>query len=509
MKRILLVFGVIAATAISCGQPPEALSTQAQALPPGKVEFNVGALSVQLPAWETSRSSDEQVIYSISDGRAAIWVKPWPMIPRLVSENVRLWIEENPEATLLSEQPGTAHTGLQMSVNENRASLHFQSLFIYCNAVTYEITAMAAETEFNAYNALFEKTLNSAICTRADSTPYLSKGALGMVVLPKANPANQFDLGDYQQALALARSSGVQVSHYYVQWGEIEKEPDSYDWTTPDYIFEANLLEGLQISVVINLIHTTVRGRVPPDLEERAFDDPVLAGRLEKFLVAFSDRYADRIHYLAVGNEVNDYFYAHRDEIDAYAATFDRVRAAVHENNPHLPVGMVFAFHDAETLESLDIIPLLNRGDYIAYTLYLYDQGFHFTREPGLIGDYLDRMITISDGTPIAIVETGWSTAKVLDGTEADQAEYVRQVFSALTERREQILFLSWFDLHDSNRDFCAQQALTFFEPGSEPDPAEMEAFVTFLCYFGLRNADGSPKPAWETWTRQAQDYYQ
>jgi len=63
--------------------------------------------------------------------------------------------------------------------------------------------------------------------------------------------------------------------------------------------------------------------------------------------------------------------------------------------------------------------------------------------------------------------------------------------------------------MHDSRRDFCAQQALTFFEPGTEPDPEFMEPFVTFLCYFGLRESDGSPKPAWEVWVEEARRYYQ
>ena len=50
--------------------------------------------------------------------------------------------------------------------------------------------------------------------------------------------------------------------------------------------------------------------------------------------------------------------------------------------------------------------------------------------------------------------------------------------------------------MHNSQRDFCAQQALTFFESGTEPGPEFMELFVSFLCYFGLREADGTPKLA-------------
>jgi hypothetical protein len=35
-----------------------------------------------------------------------------------------------------------------------------------------------------------------------------------------------------------------------------------------------------------------------------------------------------------------------------------------------------------------------------------------------------------------------------------------------------------------------------------------MDAFVTFICYFGLRQSDGNPKQAWEVWVQQAEEYY-
>jgi hypothetical protein len=34
-----------------------------------------------------------------------------------------------------------------------------------------------------------------------------------------------------------------------------------------------------------------------------------------------------------------------------------------------------------------------------------------------------------------------------------------------------------------------------------------MDPFVTFLCYFGLRNDDGAPKPAWDVWVNEARQY--
>ena len=142
--------------------------------------------------------------------------------------------------------------------------------------------------------------------------------------------------------------------------------------------------------------------------------------------------------------------------------------------------------------------------------LTIYNQGFHFQRDPSLIGDYLNRMVALAGDTPIVITETGWSTATELHGSQAGQAEYVSQLFNALSERRNSIRFVSWFILHDPLPDTCQRDALTFFEPGVKPDldSDAMQAFVTFICHFGLRFSDGTPKQAWDVWVRQVEEYY-
>jgi hypothetical protein len=505
MKRILCASAVLILAILACGQSPRSAPTTTE-----WTEFTENSFHVALPKeWDEFSSSDEQVIYTVSNGRASLWIKSWPLIPSLVASNVQGWVDENAQASLLEESGDTDKVSMELSIKDHSNVLRLSSLLIYCNAITYEVTGAAPEDDFEQYTSIFKQAKDSAQCDRGNLPPQLESGAVGMVILPKANDKGEFNPADYQQALALARESGVQVSHYYVQWGDVEKTPGVYDWRTLDYILEANYLEGLQVSLVVNVIHTTVIGRVPPDLAGTTFEDGQFSERLAKFLAALADRYEERLNYLSVGNEVNDYFAAHPSEMDAYASAFDQVRPAIHQQHPDLPVGIVFAYHDAEKTNTLNIVKSLNRGDFIAFTLYLYNEGFHFTRDPALIGDYLDRMLDVAEGTPIAIVETGWSTAEFLEGSEASQSEYVRQFFTALDAHREDILFLTWFVLHDSKQNFCYEQALTFFHPSTEPDPAYMDAFVTFLCYFGLRHADGTPKPAWDVWVQEAQAYYQ
>ncbi|RME85068.1 MAG: hypothetical protein D6775_03820 [Caldilineae bacterium] len=465
--------------------------------------FAHGDFSVRLPAWPQAASDDNAVIHSIGDGTATLWIKPWPLPPRLVGENLQEWAQKNEEVNLVQDSISPGRATFELTIAD---SLYMRTLLVYCAAQSFEITLAAPRSRFEDYRPLLAEV--EPACDTSWRPPRLARGAPGMVIVPASGENSAFDPAAYQQALYLARQNGVLVSHYYTQWGEIEKAPGQYDWRVLDYIVEAHQLEDLQLSLVVNVIHTSVRGRVPPDLENATFADERFKQRLAAFAAALARRYAGRLHYLAIGNEVNNYFARHRDEVETYAQAFQQARAAVHVVNPDLPVGIVFAYHDAETGGTLDIVQRLNRGDYIAFTLYLFDEGYHFTRDPALFDGYVENMLNTAGPTPLAIVETGWSTAPELDGSEAAQAQYVHEIFETLRKRGRDILFLSWFAMHDSTPQTCQNQALSFFEPGQSPDPAQLRAFVSFLCYFGLRRADGTPKPAWHTWADEAERYY-
>ena len=204
---------------------------------------------------------------------------------------------------------------LELALAENENLLRLSTLLTYCDAQAYEVTGVALEKEFSQYTAIFERAQMSVSCEPSEQYPPLDRGALGMIIIPPAVDGDNFDPTAYQESLALARKSGVQVSHYYFHWGDFEQKPGIYDWTVPDYIVEANTLEGLQLSIVFSVIYTTVRGRIPDDLSGLPFDNPFFVQRLSAFLSAFAEHYAGHLHYLAIGNEVNDYFANHREII--------------------------------------------------------------------------------------------------------------------------------------------------------------------------------------------------
>lgn len=159
-------------------------------------------------------------------------------------------------------------------------------------------------------------------------------------------------------------------------------------------------------------------------------------------------------------------------------------------------VGVVISFRDAEKKGQWPLVKrLAEQVDLIGYTVYGYeDPGFRF----GVPADglrWLERLPEGVPGKPYAVVETGWNSAAVLDSNETEQAEFARLFVRHLATTRAE--FVTWFLFQDGKD--CSRTAKSFLGPlGALGAGKQIEIFKAFLCNFGLRRNDGTPKPAWE-----------
>jgi hypothetical protein len=463
--------------------------------------FQDGYFQAVLPSWEESLELDADTIHMIHREGQFIGVNRYQRPPEIFAKQFLGFIDENPDTYLVRQGELAGKPFFEYTQRSENQTLRVQAVLDYCQGMSYVLFAGGRDTLENA--DLFEEVLTSSSCQDPNRVPNLETGKIGLMV----NPAFDDPLTEFYPALRLAKENGVQVLHTYLLWGEVEPTEGERSWDFEDFKMGYRLNEGFEISLVINLIHTGVRGPIPEDLKGRSFDDPEFIERFSTFILEVLDRYP--VQYLAIGNEVNDYFINHRNEIPAYQTFFLAVKDRIQERYPGLPVAMTFAYHDAESTRSVDIIQELDLGDYLPLTLYLYSSGFKFDRDPQEVEGYLDRILALAGDKPVAIVETGWSTAESLSGSQADQEAYLREIFQLLEEHREQIEFISWFALHDSLLENTYESALTFLPPNSPQiqDKAFMQDFVDFLNYFGLLENDGTPKAAWFAFQEEAGDY--
>ena len=461
-KRSLLFLIMIAALLSSCG---------ADELPPREPTsenfsfefFRDGYYEAILPTWQDALEKDQEALHMVVEDGQLISINRYQTLPEIFAGQFLTYIEDDPNAYLVQQGELNGRPFFEFTIRDDNQTMRLQTVLDYCQGQTYALVVGGRDTVQNS--DLFEQVLTSTSCRDDFQVPALKTGKIGLMV----NSAEDDFWTGYYPALRIAKENGVQVLHSYIQWGEVEKKAGERIWEWQDALMGYRFHEGFEVSLVVNVIHTALRGSMPEDLRDKAFDDPEFIQRFTDFILDVLERYP--VQYLSIGNEVNDYFVYHRDEIAAYKTFFLTVQGAIKERYPQVMVGMTFAYHDAETTNSIDIIQELDLGDFLPITLYLYSPGFQFDRDPTELEAYLDRILDLAGEKPAALVELGWNTSESLSGTQQDQEIFVRETFRLLALHRDQIEFISWFALHDSKLENSAEAALTFLPEDSDCDP--------------------------------------
>lgn len=498
----LLFLGVILFLVSACAGSAEVTPEPEPTQPIISFEyFQDGYFVAVLPGWEETLELDPESIYMVQQEGQFIGVNRYQSLPEMFAAQFKSYIENDQGAYLVSEEELDGKLFFEFTSREDNQTFRVQAVLTYCQGVTYALVAGGRDTVENA--DLIQQVLASAKCQDPYHVPELKKGKIGLIV----NPAEDDFWEGYYPALRLAKENGVQVMHSYLSWGDVEPTDGERVWEWQDLLMGYRFREGFEVSLVVNLIHTSLRGPMPEDLAEKDFDDPEFIERFTDFILEVLDRYP--VQYLSIGNEVNDYFINHRDEIPAYKTFFLAVRDRIHQDHPEVKVGMTFAYHDAVRTNSLDLIQELDLGDFLPLTLYIYSPPYNFDRDPSELEDYLDQILRLAEDKPVALAEIGWNTAETLSGNEQDQERFVREAFRLLSLNRDRIEFIAWFNLHDGDPATTYESALSFISPETlhAYDEAVMRDFVDFLNYLGLREFDGTPKPGWFVYEEEIKKY--
>ena len=252
----------------------------------------------------------------------------------------------------------------------------------------------------------------------------------------------------FETNLAVARTAGLQAINLPLNWRETETAPGKFDATALD---KANRLyppAKTKVHLTFDPVNTN-RKEVPADLAERAFDDPVLIDRFRKFLDWALSRIPDvDVMSVAVGNEVDGYLGEKDDAWRRYGAFFKAARAHLKAKRPGLEVGVIGGF-DGLTGVSKERLKALNAGsDMILVTYYPLGEGL-IAKDPSVVRGDFDRICALYPGRPVFFTEAGFPTSPVLKGSEAKQAEFVRQVFRAWDAHASQVRYVSFLWLMD------------------------------------------------------------
>lgn len=278
--------------------------------------------------------------------------------------------------------------------------------------------------------------------------------------------------------------------------GESQKRTDLINLMTLarqqnlDAIFVADPLNGLNRREFMGL----------PAGWEASFAGPEVRAAFANFALWIVREFHPR--YLGLASEINTYADAHPDDFPNYLSLYREVYDLVKAESPETQLFVSFQWEDLNNL-----FPSAAEGRKAYETNWDQVEAFEpqldvwvissypfviFQRGADIPDDYYTPLLARTT-KPLAVAEGGYTSRPVgpFPGAPQDQVDYLNAIHTQLGER---LVFWVYLLLNDFDPEayagVMADQGM-----GAE----DMET-LGFFASVGLREADGAPKPALETW---------
>jgi hypothetical protein len=302
--------------------------------------------------------------------------------------------------------------------------------------------------------------------------------------------------GDYGAALTEAQRVGSQLVHLSLDWSRVETGVRVYDPHLLDIANAFYPLTGVEVALTLRPINT-VRTEFPADLQGRQCDDPEVISRFGEFLDLVAARLPNlQIRQVVVGNEIDIYL---RDAAAyaRYRTFFVAARSKVRTLWPGARVAVAVTFSGLTGPLAGEVASLNQEADYVAVNYYPLNADFT-VRAPSTVHADFQAVVDRVPLLPIRFRECGYPSAPLCNSSEAQQAQFVREVFTAWDKHASRVEAVTFVWMHDAST-----QALDEWEVYyglSAP------AFRAYLSSLGMRHATGSgvDKPSWKALEAEA-----
>jgi len=277
-------------------------------------------------------------------------------------------------------------------------------------------------------------------------------------------------------------------------WRDVEKTPGHYELSGLESQSQLASDYGLPIYLNIRIIDTNNSG-VPASYAQWSFADPRMAEKLENFIRALSSHLRGDIEWVSIGNEVDDYFKAHKDQIGPYRTLLDEIRPTLRKSFPHAQFTVNFTFGGLAGLHD-EYKPITDTVDFYSFTYYPMNPDFTF-RSPDDAPRDIHKMVEAAGNRKVFFQEIGYASSEQVDSSQAKQACFLQNVFAVLREDHLRIIAAHFVWMSDISLSLVDH----FGEYYKLPNSDKFKAFLASLGYF---QRDGKPKTAWKIFTEEA-----
>ena len=258
-----------------------------------------------------------------------------------------------------------------------------------------------------------------------------------------------------------------------------------------DYIFVVDGLNGLNRREFFKL----------PSGWEANFANPQVRAAYKNFALWIVRQFHPR--YLGLASEINTYMDAYPSDAQNFLSLYNEIYGAVKSEAPETQIFVTFQWDDLnnmfpqpeegnrtklspnwEQIEAFE--PNLDLWVISSYPYFVFPSG------ADIPADYYSRLLARTT-KPVAVAEGGYTSRDIdqIKATPEDQVAYLSAIHDQLGSRLRfwVYLVLNDFDMESYSKAFRDQDA-------SDADIANLAKFSSL----GLREWDGTPKPALEVW---------
>ncbi len=305
--------------------------------------------------------------------------------------------------------------------------------------------------------------------------------------------------GGVDELFALAKEThdmGCTLLPHSIKWSDIERSPGKIDVADLKRDFDWREKMGFISYLTIQTIDTNQR-TLPADLMKEAWDSPVMLRRETAMLHAVARTLPKSIGAVMLGNEVDGYLMAHRDEVASYLSFLKAGRSVLRSDVPGLPVGVTTMFLNLKSERDL-ISRLQAPMDLVSMTYYPLE-GVAHPRPPREVDGDFDEMLRFSGNRLLFLQEAGVPASPLVGSSEDLQAQFVDRLFDAMRKCRSRLAGVCYFLAVDFS-DSLVDQLVGYYG-------VQGEQFRAFLSSLGLKKQDGTPRKAWGAFKTDARRY--